>query len=224
MSLTNGQNKRMINEFETLLRGTNRDGVEELIAWLHESGFFKAPARCEHGCAYPGGLLEHSLDVYHVLKDKLAPGANPVWNTMMESPAITDETIVIVGLLHDLCKVGLFNKTQVNRKNYDPEAVARQPEHTVKKDKDGQYFWETVKGYRRDETMPLGSGGEKSVILAQRFIRLTDDEMYALRWHRGFDGDECGYMVSSAIAAHPLILALYEADLEATYIIEQDKK
>ena len=221
MRLGKKRHAMLKKEFIELLQSTGREGVDDLLAFLETSDFYLAPARVEHGCAYPGGLLEHTMDVYHILRDKLAPGSNPVWNIVAEDPSITNDVIILVALLHDFCKIGIFNVTHVNRKNYEPDVVSKAAPYQVKHDKDGDFIWESVPGYRIDETVPLGAG-EKSVILAQKYIRLTDQEIYALRWHRGY-GEECHRMVSDVFANYPLALALYEADLEATFITEKDK-
>lgn len=222
MPLTKKMHKKLMDEYDSLLRSTGREGIEELLEWLHGTDFYTAPARAEHGCSYPGGLLEHSLDVYHCLHEKLIPGASSAWNSIAADPDVTEESVIISTLLHDLCKIGIFFVTRVNRKNYDPDVVAKAEKWSVKQDKDGQFIWEAVPGYRLDETMPLGRG-EKSVILAQRYIRLTDAEMYAIRWHNGFYEADDKWMVSNVMAAYPLVLGLYEADLEATYITEKNK-
>lgn len=46
-----------------------RDYADALLAWLErETDFFEAPASTRHLGAHPGGLLEHSLNVYHRLR------------------------------------------------------------------------------------------------------------------------------------------------------------
>ena len=56
--------------FIQILEGTNRPGVDKLLAWLDTTDFYTAPASTKYHGAYPGGLLEHSLHVY----DRLLPG------------------------------------------------------------------------------------------------------------------------------------------------------
>ena len=50
--------------FEALLRQTGRRGIENVLAELGALGFFSAPASARFHGNYPGGLLEHSLNVY----------------------------------------------------------------------------------------------------------------------------------------------------------------
>ncbi len=220
--LTKKKHAALKAEFIELLKSTGRENIDELLKYLETTDFYKAPARKEHGCAYPGGLLEHSLDVYHVLKEMATPGLGTYGNAMATDVNITSDSLIIVALLHDLCKIGTFYVTRVNRKNYDPDTVAKAPRYDVKTDKDGQFIWEAVPGYRIEESVPLGKG-EKSVIMAMRYISLTEQEIYAIRWHRGYSDPEYNSTVSNVFAQSPLALALYQADLTATFVVEKDK-
>lgn len=50
-------------------RYIHREGAEALLAWLEqETNFFTAPASTRHHLAYPGGLVEHSLNVFRELR------------------------------------------------------------------------------------------------------------------------------------------------------------
>ena len=61
----------MKEEFLTLLRSVNREGIEDLINFLEKSDFFKAPASTRFHGDHEGGLVEHSLKVYEILKHKV---------------------------------------------------------------------------------------------------------------------------------------------------------
>ena len=92
---------KMKEEFIKLLRETNRDGIEDLIDFLNKSDFFEAPASTRfHGC-YKGGLLEHSMKVYEILKTKTE-----------DSPSVK-----IIALLHDICKANFYKVDFRNAKN-----------------------------------------------------------------------------------------------------------
>lgn len=94
-----------------------RDNTTGLIAWLDlHSDFFEAPASSRHHLAVPGGLCEHSLNVYRRLCWLLDEEYD-------ESP-YTEETIAIVALFHDLCKANMYKPSCRNQKTYDPEKVA----------------------------------------------------------------------------------------------------
>lgn len=96
-----------------------REGSDSLLDWLEHSDFFVAPASTRyHGC-YEGGLLQHSLNVYDCLKIGIeAAGLQGTYS---------EETIAIVSLMHDLCKVnyheyrGLFNDVCDALGNYSEE-------------------------------------------------------------------------------------------------------
>lgn len=76
----------------------HRPGAEELLEWMeNETDFFTAPASTKHHLAYPGGLVEHSVNVFTELL--------PI-TLIKEGP--TDESVAICGLLHDVCKANYY--------------------------------------------------------------------------------------------------------------------
>ena len=85
-----------------------RPGAEELMKWLRESDFFTAPASTRFHGSYPGGLCEHSVHVWEELVRLLK--AYP-------EVKVSGETAAIVTLLHDLCKVGVYNIELRNKKD-----------------------------------------------------------------------------------------------------------
>lgn len=73
-----------------------RPGAPELLAWLESTDFFVAPASTRFHGSYPGGLVEHSLNVYdRILIEPHAVGAGA-------------ETRAICALLHDVCKADFY--------------------------------------------------------------------------------------------------------------------
>ena len=91
----------MKEEFISLLRQTNREGIEDLIDFLEKTDFFEAPASTRfHGC-YKGGLLEHSMKVYEILKTKTEDS----------------DSVKIIALLHDVCKANFYKVDYRNAKN-----------------------------------------------------------------------------------------------------------
>lgn len=174
-----------------------RPGAEPLLDYLqNKCDFFFAPGSVKNHSAYEGGLCEHSVQVYHCLRDYLAR------ERVMElyNLECTEETIAVVALLHDLCKIGCYKKSSRN----------------VKNEQTGQ--WEKVPSYLLDDPMPYGYG-EKSVYIANGFIRLTREEAMAIRWHLGFSGSEPAKLVGDAFNKFPLSFALATADMEATYFL-----
>ena len=90
----------MKEEFLSLLRSTKREGMEKLIEFIEKTDFFKAPASTKYHGNYEGGLLEHSMKVYEILKEK-------VKNSPIEIN-VSEESLIIIALLHDICKVNFY--------------------------------------------------------------------------------------------------------------------
>lgn len=174
-----------------------REGGERLLDYLTaRCDFFTAPASTRFHSAYEGGLAQHSVNVYHCLKDYLE--RERVKNIYKLS--FSEETIAIVALLHDICKTDVYVKDFRNVKN-----------------EQGQ--WERVPTYRYEDKLPYGHG-EKSVYMVSGFMRLTRDEAMAIRWHMGFSGTEDSNLVGNALESYPLAFAMSVADMEATYFLE----
>ncbi|MFW5793909.1 MAG: HD domain-containing protein [Bacillota bacterium] len=175
-----------------------RDGADELLNYLlsSKSDFFEAPCSTRFHLSVPGGLVKHSINVFECLKAYLErPRVKEIYK--ME---YSDETIAIVGLLHDLCKINVYQKTIRN-----------------KKDESGK--WIQVPAYGFEDDLPYGHG-EKSVYIISGFMKLTRDEAFAIRYHMGFSGVEEAYNVGKAFSLYPLAFALSTADMEATYFLE----
>ena len=178
-----------------------REGSDRLLDFLeNKSDFFTAPASARYHGAFEGGLCEHSVNVYHCLAAYLERERVQELYGMEYSP----ESVALVSLLHDACKIGCYKKSFRN----------------VKNDATGQ--WEKVPTYTFDDPLPYGHG-EKSVYIVNGFIRLTREEAMAIRWHMGFSGDEDNRTVGQALQKYPLAFALAVADMEASYFLEGDE-
>ena len=177
--------------FLELCSKINRDGIDKLLAWLEKSDFFTCPASTRFHGAYAGGLLEHSLNVYSELC-RLSK-AYPEFS-------FSEESMIIVALFHDLCKVNFYGVEKRNRKN----------------DTTGQ--WEKHDAYTYDEQFCFGGHGSKSVYLTQYFIKLTPEEAVAINCHMGaYDGNKD---VGRAYEHFPLAWMLHVADESASFIKE----
>lgn len=112
------------------------------------------------------------------------------------------ESIIKVSLLHDICKANFYTVDYRNAKI------------------DGQ--WERVPFYAVKDNFPYGHG-EKSVLLASRYIDLTEEETMAIRWHMGaFDeAVKGGFNLSQVYEKYPLALELHIADMRASYLVEK---
>ena len=179
-----------------------REGSQALLKYLTDkSDFFTAPASTKFHGAYPGGLCEHSINVYDCLKDYLErPRVAELYGLDEYSP----ETVAIVALLHDICKVGCYKAGVRN----------------VKNDATGE--WTKVPTFFYEDNLPYGHG-EKSVYIISGFMKLTREEAMAIRWHMGFSGGEDKSLVGKALEQYPLAFALSVADMEATYFLESEQ-
>lgn len=174
-----------------------RPGADALLDYLtNKCDFFTAPASARYHGAYEGGLCEHSLNVYHCLKEYLERERVKELYGLEYS----DETIAIVSLLHDLCKIGCYQAGVRNVKGPDGK-------------------WTQVPTYNFHDPMPYGHG-EKSVYVVNGFLRLTREEAFAIRYHMGFSGSEDARQVGNAFQMYPLAFCLSVADMEATYFLE----
>lgn len=141
--------------------------------------------------------MQHSLNVYDCLRDYMdRPRVKELYNLTAD-----DETIALISLLHDICKVNFYKTDYRNAKN-------------------DQGVWEKVPYYTIDDTLPYGHG-EKSVYIITGFMRLTREEAFAIRFHMGFSGSEDINLVGRAFEKFPLAYALHAADMEASYFLER---
>jgi hypothetical protein len=85
----------------------NRPGAADLLQWMGANGFFEAPASKRHHGAKPGGLAEHSINVFRRLLR-----LNTEEEKRQQSPQYDLETVAICGLLHDLCKIDAYKKAE----------------------------------------------------------------------------------------------------------------
>ena len=205
-----------IERFENLMATITRDGKDALMDYIkNKTDFYIAPASTQFHLSCEGGLLQHSLNVYDCL---IAKKQSPIWKKTFEE--IPEESLIIMSLLHDLRKVNFYVKGTKNQKTYDAEKVAAAEGWQRKHDDMGDFIWETVLKYEINDTMPLGHG-EKSVMLINCFMKLRVYEIFAIRWHMGFSEEKGQYKaLGEAMEKYPIVLALHEADLEASKLLE----
>jgi hypothetical protein len=185
------------------LSGIKRSGMDMLVAYLSESDFFTAPASTKYHSSYEGGLAEHSWNVFTCLVEK-----NRTYNL-----GLGPDTLAITALLHDVCKVnfykrGIKNVKEGKKTNWKGQEVDNWVEKEV---------WEV------EDQLPLGHG-EKSVIILQQYIQLTPVEIAMIRWHMGGYGSNDNMALQNAQNMWPEVTAMHTADLEATYILENEVK
>lgn len=138
-----------------LLNTVKREGMDKLILWLEATDYFTAPASIRFRGIYPGGLVDHSLEVYNKLA-YLCNMLNLTTPTTEKGPKplpVTSENIVIMGILHDTCKINAFLS------------------------KDGG-------GYKRNPQKPAGHA-KLSIQRISEFIKLDPIEEMAILYHMG---------------------------------------
>ncbi|MFI3236787.1 MAG: HD domain-containing protein [Lachnospiraceae bacterium] len=146
----------------TSLQKTKREGVEGLIEFMEEVGFFTAPCSGGNHLCKEGGLAEHSMNVMFTaerLSVSLVGGSN-----------ITEEfrnALVIASVLHDLGKCGDFEKAL-----YVPNIL-----------KSGKQS--DNKPFMRNKNLSNVPHAIRSIKLATLFIDLTEDEEWAILTHDG---------------------------------------
>lgn len=146
----------MKDKIKELLKQTERAGIEDLIEWMENNGFFDAPCSSKYHLAQPEGLAEHSLNVFRAALDlSKALYAEKITFDFINS-------IIICSLLHDLGKAGQFGKPAYIE-NEDPANGA----------------------YRSNKELLYVPHEVRSVAIASRFIELTEEEQFAICYHNG---------------------------------------
>lgn len=163
-----------------------REGSKKLKEWLLTTDIATAPSSTRFHESYPGGWLDHSVNVWEQLIRLLK--AYP-------EVKVTAETAAIVTLLHDVCKLNAYKQELRN-----------------KKDESGR--WIQVPFYTFDEDFKFGGHGSKSVYQIQKFMPLTDEEAVAINCHMGVENGK--WEVNEAFRACPLAFLLHTADMAST--------
>lgn len=187
----------MREKITKLLLATKREGVEDLVAYMDEIGFFTAPASTQFHGAYEGALAEHSLNVLEYA-DKLASK----WLSKDDYKALYP-SIVISALLHDLGKCGQFGKPL-----YVPNIL-----------KSGKVS--DAKPYEQNKDLMTLPHEVVSCIEATKYIDLTEDEQRAIAWHNGLYG---AFKYDIQGKETVLYMLIHFADLWASRVIESKER
>lgn len=173
-----------------------REGMDKFLEFLERKTDFKtAPASTKFHLNYKGGLVEHTLNVMKFALEL---------QKSLNIPDIKEESLKLTALLHDLCKVNYYTEG----KEWDKEW------------KNQTNQWREIPVWKVDDEIPLGHG-EKSVILAVRYLPLTVSEMTAIRWHMGFSDQgvhsfyPSGSPFRESMDKYPLLKLLMLADAQA---------
>lgn len=185
-----------------------REGIDKLLEWLDKTDWYTAPASTRFHLSRDGGLLEHSMNVYNRL----------IQLYKMEYGELTEknkETLAIISLFHDFCKINCYKEDWKNVKVYK--------ENGSKFDNGGNFDWETQKGYTFEEKFPYGYHGNKSVFLVSQFIKLTPEESVCIANHMGaFDRPNNDFSIGTVFEKYPLAFLLHTADCFASFIDEAE--
>ena len=180
---------------KTLLKMTERAGIENLLDWMVKNGFFESPCSSKYHLAQPGGLAEHSLNVYRnaiQIVDALY---------VKQQKEITFNfihSVTICALLHDLGKCGQFGK----------------PNYKAIEDDSG------VIGYETNKDLLYIPHEIRSIVIASKFIDLTEEEQFAILYHNSLYGELQGFKGKET----PLLLILHHADMWAARITDSEDR
>ena len=198
-----------ITRFEAELAKVQRPGMDKLLEYIQKSDFYKAPASTKYHLAVPSGLLQHSLNVLDALRGLLSWRSDGVWEYRAAGKVvdtIPDDSVIMMALLHDICKTHFYGTSTRN----------------VKNDTTGR--WEKVPFYTVNDMMPLGHG-PKSAMIIKQYTTLTSQELYAIWHHMGMNGNyENDNAVGKSIEMYPAVLALQTADMMASRFMEGEKE
>lgn len=197
-------------EFLKLISEINIEGADTqgLVEYLDGGDFFTAPASTQYHCNYEGGLCYHSLNVYKTLVElmnRYFPGR------------YDNNSLLVVGLLHDMSKVNFYETYTSNKKIYNDQGT--------KHDNKGKFDWFAEDAYKTKDAhdrFVAGNHGFNSVMLVGRYIPLSLEESIAIYNHMaGADDKNPTYDLSAIMNKYPLASLLHAADYISTFAIER---
>lgn len=193
-------------EFKQLVGAyIKRAGIKDLMKWLEGTDFFESPASTKYHGSFEGGLAQHSLEVFYQLEDKMAYLVGENWASVY-----SHESVAIVALFHDLCKIGRYT---LGTRNVPPN-----------KTESGE--WEVHESYNYAPNQFEMGHASLSLHYITKFMTLTDEEAQAIYWHMSsYDISPYSSLngLSSAFENNPLAFMLAMSDMEATYVIDNEK-
>lgn len=138
-----------------MVKGDRKESFLSLMSYIeNETEFMKAPASTRYHLCVEGGLFEHTVSVATLmLKMK-----------RVMAPELTDESCVIVALLHDLGKSGFY--------------VENQPT-----DRQKQYGYKASIPYSISNDIVWAEHEIRTLHMIQGRFMLTEEEMYAIVYH-----------------------------------------
>ncbi len=176
---------------------TRKAEFQSLMEFVEkETEYLTTPASIKYHLCRERGLLEHSVNVAeNLLKIK---------NVL--APEISDESCVIVALLHDLGKAGMPG---------EPQYLKNEPSQKQK-----AYGYPASTPYRFNKDLLYLSVPVRSLYLAASRFPLTEEEVQAIVYH---DGQYVEDNRSVAAKEEKLTLLLQYADNWSGFIVEKEE-
>ena len=178
------------------LLSTKRAGMEDLIRYMEECGFFEAPCSSQFHLATKFGLVHHTRNVMVTAERigvTLLGGAE--YNKIQES-------VIIAAGLHDLGKMGQFEKQLYTPKLLKDGSVGKVP-------------------YEQNKDLLPVDHEIRSIAIASMFIDLTEEEQFAILYHNGLYGTVGRYSLQGKETQ--LYLIVHTADLWCSRFLEMKK-
>ncbi|MDO8686493.1 MAG: phosphohydrolase [Clostridiales bacterium] len=186
--------KTRYEELKTLVVN-RKEQFKELIRFMeNETAWLISPASTRFHLYEEGGLLHHSVNVADTILRVKACLA----------PHISDESCVVVALLHDLGKAGMPG---------NPQYIVNEPS-----DKQKMYGYKPEYPYRFNQQLTYLSVPVRSVYLISKYMELTEEEVQAIIYH---DGQYVEDNRSVATHEEPLTLLLQYADSWSGFVLEK---
>lgn len=178
------------------LRTTKREGIEDLIAYMEDCGFFEAPCSTRYHLACEFGLVQHTRNVMET--------AEKIGVTLFGAKTYNEiqASVIIAAALHDLGKMGQFEKPMYIENRLKSGELGSQP-------------------YKSNPDLLKIPHEVRSVAIASMFIDLTEEEQFAILYHNGLYGD---FKYEIQGNETPLYLILHFADMWASRVIEEKKE
>jgi len=189
---------------ESLLLGTHREGIERLLAWMDQNGFYQMPCSGGNHLAKEGGLAEHSLNVFYLMHGIRNEGS------LGNNFEMSTDSIIICTLLHDLGKCGDYGKPGYVPNMLKGRATKASPEPAP--------YQSLSKPFKANSELYPIDHEVRSVKIASKFIDLTEEEELAILWHNGLYGN-FKYQIPGKET--PLYILLHFADLLASRVVEK---
>lgn len=133
------------------------DKATAVLDMLDKTEFYTAPASTKYHESFPSGLVYHTLRVVDNIIEL---------RSLDKFKTVKLEDAVLVALVHDWCKIGMYESYKKNVKNESGK-------------------WVEVDAYTRKDPMVSLGHGASSMFMASRHFKLSTDQACAIRWHMG---------------------------------------